>query len=167
MHRLFMDVIGYDAGDETTVTPIDGDFLNYTNTKIRFTAEPVTTDGHAMAKGKLPPTTYVQEFWVPNLQAIPFGSDESGKKEFQESLLPVKINAHGDIDEKLPTQPNVNEGSKAGCFGQVVNIGKSKPVAAGERIEAYGTDQFTPLPRGRKADKPTVRSLRQAWKLPS
>lgn len=167
VHRLFMDVIGYDAGDETTIVPIDGDFLNFAGTKVRFTAEPITTDGHAMAKGDRPPTTYSQELWMPNLQLVPYGSDEAGKKKFQKSILQVKLNAHGDIAERLPIQPNVNEGSKAGCFGRAVNIGKSEPITAGERMVYGGSDPSTPLPKGKKADKPTVRGLRQAWKLPA
>ena len=162
VHRLFMDVIGYDAGDETTIVPINGDFLNFAGTKVRFTAEPITTDGHAMAKGDRSPTTYSQELWMRIFSSCPTVPTKRAKK-FQKSILQVKLNAHGDIAERLPIQPNVNEGSKAGCFGRAVNIGKSEPITAGERMVYGGSDPSTPLPKGKKADKPTVR-LRQAWR---
>jgi hypothetical protein len=124
VHRLFLD-----AQRKDEVEAVDGDFLNFTTTRVRVTAAPVSTAGVAVAKGGRPPATYSTEVVVPNLYIM--HSDQS-QSDFEDSLLQVKSTAQDDIDTHLKIQPNATWA--AGCHGRIVDAGRFDPLTPGDAV---------------------------------
>jgi hypothetical protein len=131
VHRLYLDA---GVGDE--IDAVDGDFLNFTTTKVRVTVEPVVESGLTVAKGMTRPKTWSEEITVQNLQIT---NNADAQKGFEESHLQVKTTPQGDIDTHLPIQPNATW--RAGRFGQVVDAGKFDPLTPEEQYN-YCTERF-------------------------
>jgi hypothetical protein len=141
VHRLYLD-----AGAADEVDAIDGDFLNYTTTKVRVTVEPVVESGLTIVKGTTRPKTWSEEVTVQNLRIVNSADAQNG---FEESHLQMKYTPQGDIREcrpdlnqvrpALPVQPNATW--RAGRFGQVVDAGKFDPLTPEEQYN-YSPERF-------------------------
>jgi hypothetical protein len=131
VHRLYLD-----AGAADEVDTVDGDFLNFTTTRVRVTVEPVVESGLTIAKGTTRPKTWSEEVTVQNLQIT---NNADAQKGFEESQLQVKMTPQGDIDTHLPIQPNATW--RAGRFGRVVDAGKFDPLTPKEQY-MYSPERF-------------------------
>jgi hypothetical protein len=119
VHRLYVD-----AGPHDVVESLDGNFTNFARVTIRRTHAPVIEGGLAVRKGDRP-LVQTEEITLPNLYVI--HSDQS-QKDFEDSLLQVKMTRQGDIDTHLPVQPNADLGARAMCHGKIVDAGRFDPL---------------------------------------
>jgi hypothetical protein len=157
VHRLFVN-----AGDDDEVGAINGDFLDYTTTKVKVTLEPVP-DKDGIAGGRGESETRIVE--VSNLQIVPMS--EAKQADFEKSLLQYKITLQGDISETpLKVMVNWDLGKRTGVYGQIMDCGESAPL---KRSEEYSPERFEGMPiKTLTPDTPrqglNVDALRRKWR---
>jgi hypothetical protein len=127
VHRLYLN-----AGEADEVAAYDGNFLNFTDTRITVTTSIKTESGIGIFKGNRPVTETVS-LTLPNLY---IQNSEAAQKMFEKAILQAKTTPQGDIDTHLPIQPNVLEAWRT--------AGKHEPLSAEEQIQ-HGICTVTPV----------------------
>jgi hypothetical protein len=147
VHRLFVGV-----DEDSEVEAINGDFLDFTNTKVRMILEPVA-DKDGIAGGRGETETRIVE--IPNLQGVPRSEEQQAM--FEKGMLQFKWTMQGDISQKpLRVLPNADLGKRTwnGDTGRIEDCGKHFPSA-----ETYSPERFA-----RRASTLNPDVIRARWR---
>jgi len=159
VHRLFVG-----ATEDDEIEAINGDFLDFTTTKVKVTLEPVP-DKDGIAGGRGQSETRIVE--VSNLQIVPMSTEQQIK--FEGKFLPFKLTPQGDISEKpLRVMVNADLGKRTwnGDTGMIEDCGTFEPLTAREK---YSPERFKGMPRkALSADVPRrvldADAIRRKWR---
>ncbi len=149
VHRLFVNA---GIGDE--VEAVDGDYLNFTTTKIDVTVR-LLPNPKARANPEL---VWSEAKTVQNLRIV---NNTEAQQKFEQAVLQVKYTPQGDIKTTLPVQPNADLGVRTGVEGgRVADCGVHRPLNAEERVNA-GLKGVEVRPEDE------VKRLAKAWGIPT
>jgi hypothetical protein len=124
VHHLFLK-----TGPGDIVESVNGDFLDFTTVTLRVTSKVVTEAGLGVRKGNRP-VEETEEITLPNLYLV--ASDVS-QRNFEQSMLQIKINQQGDIDQS-PLRVLPNATWDAGFYGKVEDAGESEPLTSADAV---------------------------------
>jgi hypothetical protein len=124
VHRLFVN-----AGTADEVEAVDGDFLNFTTTKIDVTVR-LLPNPKARAN---PKNVWSEEKIVQNLVIV---NNPEAQRKFEEAMLQVKYDPSGNLRTKLPVEANADLGTRTGVEGsKIADCGPYKPLNTNERVK--------------------------------
>jgi hypothetical protein len=148
VHRLFVNA---GVGDE--VDAVDGDFLNFTMTKIDVTVR-LLPNPRAKANPEL---VWSEEKIVQNLVIV---NNPEAQRKFEDAVLQAKYTPQGDIKKTLRVRPNADLGARTGVEGGLIaDCGPFVPLTPGEQVE-FGLQGSEVRPEDE------VARLAKAWGLP-
>jgi hypothetical protein len=104
---------------------VDGDFLNYGTPQIPVTLEPLASGSGVLVRAANPDEAQpVSNFFIKK--------DPITQEHFEESLLPTRVTAQGDIDESSPQiQPNADFCKSTTVWGETQNVNSGTAGSGG------------------------------------
>ena len=148
VHRSFVNA---ESADE--VEAVDGDYLNFTTTKIDVTVR-LLPNPKARANPEL---VWNEAKTVQNLRIV---NNAEAQQKFEQAVLQAKYDPSGNIKTKLRVQPNADLGTRTGVEGgRVADCGVHRPLTAQERDEAG-------LRGAEVRPEDEVKRLAKAWGIP-
>lgn len=148
VHRSFVN-----AGSADEVEAVDGDYLNFTTTKIDVTVR-LLPNPKARANPEL---VWNEAKTVQNLRIV---NNAEAQQKFEQAVLQAKYDPSGNIKTKLRVQPNADLGTRTGVEGgKVADCGVHRPLNAQERDEAG-------LRGAEVRPEDEVKRLAKAWGIP-
>jgi hypothetical protein len=151
VHRLFVN-----AGISDEVEAVDGDYLNFTTTKIDVTVR-LLSNPKARAN---PENVWSEARTVQNLRIV---NNAEAQQKFEDAVLQAKYDPPGNIKTKLRTQPNADLGARTGVEGgRVADCGNHRSFTVKEQA-----DPEIGLQQGAEVrPEEEVARLAKAWGVP-